>query len=98
MTICLHDRYYIPEDDDCYPDDWDWKVEQYTFELLNNDFNYRDEYNWAEGLSETSNGDESIYPTPSHAPVEVVQAVSAYWYEVAFKRATDYYEENPHAD
>jgi hypothetical protein len=96
MGMSLHDRYYEP-DDDGYPDDWDWKVEQYAFEMLEDEYNYREPYNWAEGLGECGY-DDSIYPTPSHAPVEVIEKVSVYWYDIAFMKATEYYEENPYND
>lgn len=92
------ERYYEAPYDDGYPDDWDWKVEQYAFDMLENEYNYREPFNWAEGLSECGCGDESIYPTPSHAPVEVIEKVSAYWYEVAMLKATEYYEEHPNDD
>ena len=96
MGMNGHDRYYEP-DDDGYPDDWDWKVEQYAIELMKEECNYLEFFNWGEGLSECG-FDESIYPTPSHAPVEVIEKVSAYWHEVAMLKATEYYEENPYND
>ena len=96
MGMSMHDRYYEPEDDG-YPDDFDWKIEQYAFELLEDKFNMHKPFNWAEGLSECGY-DEEQYPTPSHAPVEVIDKVSEYWYDVAFARATEYYEEHPYND
>lgn len=96
MGMAMEDRYYEP-DDDGYPDDWDWKVEQYAFELLDDELNMYKPFNWAEGLCECGY-DESDYPTPSHAPVEVIEKVSVYWYDIAFSRATEYYEENPYND
>lgn len=96
MRMAMEDRYYEPEDDG-YPDDFDWKIEQYAFELLKDELNMNKPSNWGEGLSECG-FDESVYPTPSHAPVEVIDKVSEYWYDVAFARATEYYEENPYND
>ena len=96
MGMSMHDRYYEPEDDG-YPDDWDYKVEQYAFEMLADEYNYREPYNWAEGLSECGY-DEENYPTPSHAPVSVIEKVSVYWYDIAFEKAKEYYEEYPDAD
>lgn len=90
-----HERYYEPEDDG-YPDDWDSKVEQYTNELLEDDYNWQTPYNWAEGVSEC--GCNEDIPTPSHAPVELITKVQEYWYDIAFRKATEYYEENPDAD
>jgi len=97
MGNFAEDRYYEAPYDDGYPDDWDWKVEQYAFEMLNDEYNYREPHNWYEGLSECGY-DESEYPTPSHAPVEVIEKVSVYWYDIAFAKATEYYEEHPDAD
>lgn len=96
MGMYTEDRYYEPEDDG-YPDDFDWKIEQYAFELLEDKFNMHKPFNWAEGLSECG-FDESDYPTPSHAPVSVIEKVSVYWYDIAFQKATEYYEEYPDAD
>jgi hypothetical protein len=88
------DRYYEPEDCD-YPDDFEWKIEQYAFELLNDECNYIT--NWNEGVSECGY-DDSEYPTPTHAPVKVIEQVTEYWYNVAMTIATNYYEENPYND
>lgn len=96
MGMSLHDRYYEPEDDG-YPDDFDAKVERYAFEMLEDEYNYHEAHNWYEGLGECGY-DDSIYPTPSHAPVEVVEKVSQYWYDLAMRKATEYYEENPYND
>jgi hypothetical protein len=92
----MTDRYYEPEDDD-YPDDWDSKVENYAEEMLGEEYNYHDSHNWAEGLSECGY-DEEEYPTPSHAPVFVIEKVSEYWYTLAYNKAKDFYEEHPDAD
>ena len=92
MGMYRHERYYEPLDDD-YPDDWDAKVEEYANELLADECNWQKEANWYEGVSEC--GCTQEYPTPSHAPVELVQKVQEYWYNVALHLATEYYEENP---
>jgi len=97
MGNFAEDRYYEAPYDDGYPDDWDWKVEQYAIELMKDECNMHKAENWAEGLSECGY-DESDYPTPSHAPVEVIDRVSAYWYDIAFNRATEHYEEHPYDD
>ena len=96
MGMSMEDRYYEP-DDSGYPDDWDWKVEQYAFDLLKDRLNYLKPENWAEGVVECGY-DDSDYPTPSHAPMEVIDRVSVYWYDIAFQLATEYYEEHPYDD
>jgi hypothetical protein len=92
-----NNAYYEAPYDDEYPDDWDYKVEQYAFDMLRNEYNYHNPENWGEGLSECG-FDEELYPTPSHAPVEVIEKVSVYWYDIAFAKATEYYEEYPDND
>lgn len=93
MRMSGEDRYYEAPYDDGYPDDWDAKVEEYTNELLADECNWQKEINWYEGVSECGCTEE--YPTPSHAPVELITKVQEYWYDIAFRKATEYYEENP---
>jgi len=58
------------------------RIEQYAEELLVDYCNVNNLENWYEGLSECGYGDAD-YPTPSHAPMEVVERVAEYWYNVA---------------
>ena len=87
----MTDRYYEPEDGDD-PEVFDEAVAIYANELFQDECNPMQ--NWAEGLSECGY-DESDYPTPSHAPMDVVQKVIDYWHERAIERATYYYENHP---
>ena len=93
MGMSMHDRYYEPEDGDD-PEVFDDAVETYANELLLGECNPME--NWGEGLSECGY-DESEYPTPSHAPVEIVQKIIEYWQDRAYARATKYYEDHPEA-
>lgn len=88
----MTDRYYEPADDEIDPEDFDAAVGEYAADLMLDECNPLN--NWAEGLSECGY-DESDYPTPSHAPVEIVQKVSDYWYATAMFMATKYYEDHP---
>ena len=85
------ERYYEPEDGDD-PEVFDAAVEEYAAELLLDECN--PVTNWNEGVIEIGL-DDSDYPTPSHAPVEIVQKVHNYWYERALHRATRHYEDHP---
>jgi hypothetical protein len=62
--------------------------------MLGEEYNYHDSHNWAEGLSECG-FDEEEYPTPSHAPVFVIEKVSQYWYEIAHRKGKEYYPYEP---
>jgi hypothetical protein len=87
-----NDNYYEPEDDECDPEDFDAAVEEYAADLLLDECN--PVTNWNEGVIEIGL-DDSDYPTPTHAPMEIVDKVNAYWYETAIRRATRHYEDNP---
>lgn len=87
-----NDNYYEPEDDECDPEDFDAAVEEYAAELLLDECNPM--LNWNEGVIEIGL-DDSDYPTPTHAPMEIVQKVIDYWHATAIRRATRHYEENP---
>ena len=87
----MTDRYYEPEDGDD-PEVFDAAVEEYAAELLLDECN--PVTNWNEGIIEIGL-DDSDYPTPSHAPMEIVQKVHDYWYERALHRATRHYEDHP---
>ena len=89
----MTDRYYEPEDGDD-PEVFDAAVEEYAAELLLDECN--PVTNWNEGVIEIGL-DDSDYPTPSHAPIEIVQKVHDYWYERAVHRATRHYEDHPEA-
>ena len=89
----MTDRYYEPEDGDD-PEVFDAAVEEYAAELLLDECN--PVTNWNEGVIEIGL-DDSDYPTPSHAPIEIVQKVHDYWYERALHRATRHYEDHPEA-
>lgn len=88
-----NDRYYEPEDGDD-PEAFDDAVETYANELLLDECN--PVKNWGEGLSECGY-DEELYPTPSHAPIEVIERVSSYWHAMAMSIATKHYEDHPEA-
>ena len=87
----MTDRYYEPEDGDD-PEVFDAAVEEYAAELLLDECN--PVTNWNEGVTEIGL-DDSDYPTPTHAPMEIVQRVHDYWYERAIHRATRHYEDHP---
>lgn len=88
----MTDRYYEPEDDEIDPEDFDVAVEKYAEELMLDECNPNE--HWNEGIIEIGL-DDSDYPTPSHAPMEIVQKVHDYWYERAIHRATRHYEDHP---
>jgi hypothetical protein len=90
----MTDRYYEPADDEIDAEDFDNAVSEYAADLMLNDCNPNLPKNWAEGLSECGY-DESDYPTPSHANIEIVHRVSDYWYATAMFIATKYYENHP---
>lgn len=89
----MTDRYYEPEDGDD-PEVFDEAVAIYANELFQDECNPME--NWNEGIIEIGL-DDSDYPTPSHAPMEIVQKVIDYWHERAIYRATCFYENHPEA-
>lgn len=92
----MHDRYYQPPEDDYDDEAFDAAVETYAEELILGRCNPNLEENWGEGLSECGY-DEELYPTPSHAPVEVIERVASYWYSLAVHIAKRHYEDHPEA-
>ena len=89
----MTDRYYEPEDGDD-PEVFDEAVAIYANELFQDECIPME--NWNEGIFEIGL-DDSDYPTPSHAPMEIVQKVIDYWHERAIHRATCFYENHPEA-
>ena len=92
MSLNNEDRYYEPEDDDFDDGYFDSAVTDYANELFQDECNPM--LNWNEGVIEIGL-DDSDYPTPTHAPMEIVQKVIDYWHATAIRRATRHYEENP---
>ena len=86
-----NNRYYEPEDGDD-EEVFEQAVIKYANELMLDECNPMK--NWNEGIIEIGL-DDSDYPTPSHAPMEIVQKVIEYWHERAIHRATRHYEDHP---
>ena len=85
-------RYYEPDDTYADAEIEEEAIESYAQELLQASCNPAT--HWGEGLSECGY-DEMDYPTPSHAPLDIVHRVNAYWYNTALFIARKYYEGNP---
>ena len=95
MGMYTEDRYYEPEDGDD-EEVFEEAVSIYAGEMMIDECNPYTPVNWAEGLSECGY-DEEQYPTPSHAPVFVIEKVVDYWQEIARMRAENHYNNHPEA-
>ena len=95
MGMSMHDRYYEPEDGD-NEEVFDEAVSIYAGEMMLDECNPYTSENWAEGLSECGYEEEQ-YPTPSHAPVFVIEKVVDYWQETARVKAEIHYQNHPEA-
>ena len=95
MGMYGEDRYYEPEDGDD-PEVFEAAVEAYACELIEDEYDINEPSVWGYGLSECGY-DEELYPTPSHAPLEIVRKVSDHLADEAYSRATKHYENHPEA-
>jgi len=92
MSLYGNRNYYVLEEDYTDIEMLENEIALYTQNLMMSTCN--PDTHWGEGLAECGY-DEMDYPTPSHAPVEIVQRVHAYWYNTALFIAQRYYEANP---